>query len=255
LVAQTILALALIGWFVLLAGLEVLIPARHRSKDADPDSRLVTNFGLGIVTLLLSSLLPEAKLGASAFAGASDLSLASKIALPWSGFVILLFIADSFAAYWTHRMMHALPIFWRIHRVHHADRRIDVSTGLRNHPLELIVTVPTSVVLVLAIGAPVSAVVVVQTIAFAAGIWQHADIDLRWRLSRSLNRAIVTPDLHRLHHSQSREEHDTNYGELLTLWDHLFGTFAVPRTEVRVGLGGQRARSDRLLEQIWSPLT
>jgi sterol desaturase/sphingolipid hydroxylase (fatty acid hydroxylase superfamily) len=216
---------------------------------------LVANFGLGAVTLFVSSLLPIARVSTTQIAGVTDFSFASHANLPWIALVVVLFIGDSFAAYWTHRLMHAAPILWRIHRVHHADSRVDVSTGLRNHPLELIVTLPTSVAVVLLIGAPASAVVVVQTLAFVAALWQHADIHVPPRLCGVLNWAIVTPSLHRLHHSQSRAEHDANYGELLTVWDHLFGTFVPSRAGVWIGLAGQRARADQFLDQIWSPLS
>lgn len=226
---------------------------RARSQQST-DSRLITNFGLGIATLLLSSALPIARLSSAEFIGSARFSFASHVSANWVGLAAALFIADSFAAYWTHRLMHAVPVFWRIHRVHHADERLDVSTGLRNHPLELIITLPTSVAVVFAIGAPLSAVVVVQTIGSAAALWQHADIRIPPRISRSLNRAFVTPDLHRLHHSKNRAQHDTNYGELLTVWDRLFGTFACSRTDVQIGLDDQTARSDHLLEQMWSPL-
>ncbi|MEP6982573.1 MAG: sterol desaturase family protein [Sphingomicrobium sp.] len=107
--------------------------------------------------------------------------------------------------------------------------------------------------MILAIGAPPTGVIAAQTIMVAASIWQHADIELP-RLERILAPVLITPSIHRLHHSPERRVHDSNYGDLITLWDRLFGTFRPSKDRGRVGLDGQVARSDGLLEQIWSPV-
>jgi sterol desaturase/sphingolipid hydroxylase (fatty acid hydroxylase superfamily) len=247
-----ILDLALVAWFMLLAGGELFAARRRGATDAANDGRLVTNFGLGALVLLANALLPLIKVG-SAVAGQSIGSgLAMRFAWPWAlTFAVLLF-ADSFVSYWTHRMMHTVRALWRIHRVHHADSAVDVSTSLRHHPLELLVSIPM-LVLIYILGAPPSVVVATQTIMLAAGIWQHADIEAL-RLERILAPWLITPALHRLHHSPERILHDGNYGDLITLWDRLFGTLRTRKGRERVGLDGQVARADRLLEQIWSPV-
>ena len=150
--------------------------------------------------------------------------------------------------------MHRSALLWRVHRVHHADSAVDISTSLRKHPVELLVTLPASALVIVAIGAPVSAVVSVQAIVLAATIWQHADIRLSAPIDRVLGLLIVTPRLHRLHHNPVRIVHDSNFGELFTVWDRLFGTLSVLDGRGRVGLDDQSARADDLLEQIWSPL-
>jgi sterol desaturase/sphingolipid hydroxylase (fatty acid hydroxylase superfamily) len=160
---------------------------------------------------------------------------------------------DSFAVYWVHRLMHVAPLLWRAHRVHHTDSLVDVSTSLRNHPLELIVVLPASAAVILVVGAPPSVVIVAQTISMAATIWQHADIAVPASLDRMLSLIIVTPRLHRLHHSPDRRLHDRNYGELITLWDRIFGTFSQHGGRLRVGLDGQAVPADGLLAQLWSP--
>ena len=149
--------------------------------------------------------------------------------------------------------MHIVPWLWRIHRVHHADNAVDVSTSLRNHPLELVLIFPVSIAVILVVGASPTVVLAGQTIMVAASIWQHADIAAP-RAERVLASMLITPAIHRIHHSPERARHDSNFGDLITLWDRLFGTFKKSEGRGRVGLDGQVARPDRLLEQIWSPV-
>jgi sterol desaturase/sphingolipid hydroxylase (fatty acid hydroxylase superfamily) len=154
----------------------------------------------------------------------------------------------------TRAVTHRTPLLWRLHRVHHADNAVDLSTSYRNHPLELLITLPVSAAVVLIVGIPQSIVVITQTLLVGVTLWQHADIALPRRLDRALSWVIVTPRLHRLHHNPERATHDSNYGELLTLWDRLFGTFNRTAGRCEVGLDDQVARPDRLLQQIWSPV-
>jgi len=248
-----ILDVALIVVFVLLAWAE-FVAARGRKAVAEPaDARLATNFGLGIMVLLLMSLAPAAKVSAAFIAQSQFDGLAERYAWPWLLSLAVFVVADSFASYWTHRVMHAVPALWRIHRIHHADSAVDVSTSLRNHPLELLVTLPVSIALIVVIGAPPTVVIASQTIMFAASMWQHADINPPWA-ERALGNWLITPATHRLHHSPDRATHDGNYGDLITLWDRLFGTFSRSGGRGRVGLDGQVARPDHLLEQILSPV-
>jgi sterol desaturase/sphingolipid hydroxylase (fatty acid hydroxylase superfamily) len=240
------------AWFVALAVVETL------QRDADPggvnNDRLITNFGFSAAVLAIGGLIPLARISSSLAGEGWGVGLANLIAVPWIAIFAALLLLDSLAAYWAHRAMHAIPLLWRIHRVHHADSELDVSSSLRNHPLELIVTAPVSALVVLVVGAPLSVVVASQTLTFAAALWQHADIRLPKRAERMLAGVIITPRLHRLHHNPERVVHDTNFGESLVLWDWLFGTLNVSEGRRPVGLEGQRARADRLLDQIWSPL-
>ena len=250
---DAILLLALIGWFVLLAAAEFLSARERAATEPVGNGRLITNFGLGISVMLVSGFQPLAKIGSSLVGQAIGAGLMGRFALPWIAMLAVLLIVQSFASYWTHRVMHALPALWRIHRVHHADNAVDVSTSLRHHPLELAVTLPVSALVILAIGAPVSAVIASQTIMVAASMFQHADVRSS-RLERVWGKWLVTPAIHRLHHSPERSLHDSNYGDLLILWDRLFGTFNRGAGRVRVGLDDQLSRPDDLLEQIVSPV-
>jgi sterol desaturase/sphingolipid hydroxylase (fatty acid hydroxylase superfamily) len=249
-----LLGLAPAGFFALLAVAELLWGPRGTARSPLNDNRLVTNFGLAALILATGALFPVARVGSSALAQQLDIGLARHFAMPWFVIFMLLLLVDSLVGYWVHRIMHRTPLLWRVHRVHHADQEVDVSTSLRNHPLELVVTMPASAVVIFITGAPVSAVVVLQTLLVASAIWQHADIALPRRLDRALSMVIVTQRVHRLHHNPERATHDSNYGELLIVWDRLFGTFKPGGTRRPVGLDDQVARPDRLFQQIWSPV-
>jgi sterol desaturase/sphingolipid hydroxylase (fatty acid hydroxylase superfamily) len=248
-----ILNLLLVAWFFALAAVELVAARRRSTPEPGGDARLVTNFGLGVLVLISNSMIPMVKVGSSFVAQWAGGGLAGRFSWPWIVALGVLVLGDSFASYWTHRALHAVPGLWRIHRVHHSDLAVDVSTSLRSHPLELVLVFPVSVGVILVIGAAPTAVLAAQTLMVAASIWQHADIQAP-RVERLLSPLLITPSIHRLHHNPERRLHDSNYGELITLWDRLFGTFNKPEGRGRVGLDGQVARSDHLLDQIWSPV-
>lgn len=252
--ATALLGVGLLCWFVALAIAEAICAKGNETYASGSNQRWLTNFSLTLVILLIGSLLPLAKMTASTFGGHFGFGLANLIAMPWIAVLGLMLLLDSFAAYWVHRLMHAAPLLWRVHRVHHGDTLVDVSTSLRNHPLELMVTVPASCCVVLLIGAPASVVAAAQTIFVATTIWQHADIPLPERLERALAPLIITPRLHRLHHNPEREVHDSNFGDSLTIWDVIFGTLNLSPGRRPVGLSDQKRHSDHLLAQILSPL-
>jgi len=249
-----LLSLGLLTWFVLLAVLEVASARPDHTDGKRGDARLVTNFGLTALNLLVSGIDPLTTVTAAALGQRLGIGLTQHVHMSWAMILGLVLVAQSLATYWLHRLMHEVPLLWRVHRVHHADSEVDVSTSLRNHPLELLATLPISALVMIAIGAPVSVVVASQAIMLAATIWQHADIALPRRVDSILMPLLVTPRLHRLHHSPLRIVHDTNFGELFTLWDRVFGTLSVIEGRGRVGLIDQAARPDHILEQIWSPL-
>jgi sterol desaturase/sphingolipid hydroxylase (fatty acid hydroxylase superfamily) len=249
---SNLIVLALVGWFVLLALAELLFAGGRR--EPVNDRRLVTNFGLALIILFAGSMVPLAKLSASAVGRSLGIGLAHVVTLPWPAVLAAAVIVESLASYWAHRLMHRAPLLWRIHRVHHSDDAVDVSTSYRNHPFELLVTMPVSAAVVLVLGTPATVVLATQTLLTAATLWQHADIALPDRLERALGWIMVTPRLHRLHHDRERATHDSNYGELLIVWDRLYGTFNGAEGRRRVGLDDQVAPPDGLLQQIWSPI-
>ena len=245
---------ALVGWFVLLAVVETIFTRRDAVREPGGDARLVTNFGLTAIAIFVGSLLPVANVGSSVLAERLGIGLTEHAEIPFAAVIALTLLGQTFAGYWVHRLMHVSPLFWRMHRVHHADTSVDVSTSLRNHPLEMLIALPASAAMILLIGAPPSAVIATQTIFTATTIWQHADIRLpRW-LDRALGVAIFTPRLHRLHHSPERSVHDSNYGACFILWDWLFGTLNRTEGHGRVGLRDEPIRPHNLFQQICAPL-
>ena len=246
--------LGLVGFFVLIALCEVLFPSRNGPRASSGDARLLTNFSLTAMVLVAGGLFPVVRITSSIASERFGVGLAHFAHVPWAVILVATLLLDSLAAYWVHRLMHITPLFWRVHRVHHSDKAVDVSTSFRNHPLELVVTLPPSALVVLVLGSPPSAVFATQTILMMVAMWDHADIKLPPRLNRALSLVIITPELHRVHHSVDRREHDSNFGDCLSIWDRLFGTLTRAHLTGGIGLDGERALDDHLLQQIISPL-
>jgi sterol desaturase/sphingolipid hydroxylase (fatty acid hydroxylase superfamily) len=151
-------------------------------------------------------------------------------------------------------VFHAVPLLWRLHRVHHADPEIDATTGLRFHPAEVILSMAIKVAVVVALGVPALAVLVFEVVLNASSIFNHANVRLPAGLDHVLRLAIVTPDVHRVHHSVRPEETNSNFGFNLTVWDRAFGTYrAAPRDGrdgVTIGLGRFGGRRDQWLDRL-----
>lgn len=161
----------------------------------------------------------------------------------WAAFWISLLLMD-LAIYAQHVAVHHIPVLWRLHRVHHTDLAIDTTTGVRFHPLEILLSIAIKVGLVLALGAPAAAVVVFEVVLNATSLFNHANLRLPLGLDAALRRVLVTPDMHRVHHSVHRDETDSNFGFNLSVWDRLFGTYrAQPRDghdAMAIGVGDFR---------------
>lgn len=237
----------------ILALFAVLMLAEERARPAShaaPDlRRLSTNWGLGLVNWLLAALLPGSALLAGLAAPAGPLS-----ALPATFAVVPLLLARSLGTYGLHRLSHAVPLLWRIHRVHHADPAIDISTGLRNHPIEALMASGLAAAITWLLAPPPAAIVAADAVILAAAFWTHAAVPLPARLNAALERLFVTPRLHVVHHSRDPADHDRNFGDIFILWDRLFGTFKPARGEaLRVGLEGEDAGARSLGHQLALP--
>jgi sterol desaturase/sphingolipid hydroxylase (fatty acid hydroxylase superfamily) len=247
-------SVVLILWFAALAIIETAMGRQSAHLRAgNADARLITNYGFTAIILMVGSLLP---LAVAAIASTDDLriGLANHVPMPWPAIFIVTLLAQTFAGYWTHRWLHQSPLLWRIHRVHHADSAVDVSTSLRNHPFELLVALPVAVVVTLTLGAPVSALTAGSTIISFATIWDHADISLPPKVDKLLSAIIITPRLHRLHHNPERAIHDSNFGTFFSFWDRMFGTLCVTGGRQAVGLDGQVDQPDQFVHQFLLPL-
>jgi sterol desaturase/sphingolipid hydroxylase (fatty acid hydroxylase superfamily) len=164
----------------------------------------------------------------------------------WLEIVAAVLILDV-AIYWQHRLLHTIPLLWRMHRVHHADTAFDVTTGVRFHPFETTLSMGIKLGLVWLLGPHPAAVLVFEILLSAGALFTHADFRFPPALDRRLRWLIVTPSMHRIHHSTWRPETDSNYGFHLSIWDRLFGSYTVaPREDERsMPIGLERFRSTR----------
>jgi sterol desaturase/sphingolipid hydroxylase (fatty acid hydroxylase superfamily) len=198
--------------------------------------RWINNLGLVFVnSILLRLLFPAAAVGMAAFAAAEGWGLFNHYPLPqWVG-VVLGVVALDLIIYLQHVMVHAVPVLWRFHRVHHADLDIDTTTGLRFHPVEIILSMLLKFAAIAALGPPVVAVLIFEVVLNAMSMFNHGNVRLPLWLDRWLRAIVVTPDMHRVHHSVEDDETNSNFGFNLSLWDWLFGTY---RDQPRAGHEG-----------------
>ncbi len=183
---------------------------------------------LGIVLLNVMTvrlLIPVGATGAAAWSAHVNLGLMHWLDMPHVWAVILTVILLDGAIYAQHVLFHAVPLLWRLHMVHHADQDIDVTTGLRFHPVEILLSMLIKMVIVVLLGAPVLAVILFEVILNGMAMFNHANARLPLQLDAVLRLALVTPDMHRVHHSVIRRETNSNYGFNLSIWDRLFGTY------------------------------
>jgi len=146
-------------------------------------------------------------------------------------------LALDLVSYCWHRANHRIPPLWRFHQVHHSDAAFTVSTGVRFHPGELVLSLPLRLAAIAAVGAPIIGVIVFEIVFSVANLVEHGDIDLPLEFERRLGRVCITPALHRRHHSRRRDELDSNFGTIFAFWDRLLGTFADNSSAERVDTG------------------
>ena len=205
---------------------------------------------LSALMVLLTSLLA---VGAAFDAERLGWGLFNQVSLPFAVELVLVLLIFDFAIWAQHLITHKVPFLWRIHRVHHADRDLDVTTAIRFHPVEIAFSMLLKVALVYALGPAGVAIVIFEIILNGCAMFNHANINIPQTVDRILRRVLVTPDMHRVHHSTKRAEHDSNYGFSLSIWDQLFGTYiAQPKDghgDMNIGLEWQ---DDRPAQLAWS---
>lgn len=163
-------------------------------------------------------------------------------------------IALDFVIWAQHLASHHIPLVWRLHRVHHSDRDLDSSSALRFHPLEILLSMAVKLVAVLVLGVSVAAIILFEILLNATAMFNHANMALPGWLDRPLRYLMVTPDMHRIHHSVIRAEHDRNFGFCLSLWDRLFGTYKVQPDAGQLGMtiGLEPWQDDRPTRLSWA---
>ena len=228
-----------LGIFLLMLVLERLFP-RHPTVDSKW-RRVAINLGLtGLNTVLVRLLFGAAAVGAAAQAESRGWGLLNQFDLPAGLEILLTVVALDFAIYWQHVLMHRVPMLWRFHIVHHSDLDLDVSSGLRFHPVEIILSMIYKILVVLVLGPSVPAVVLFETILNGMAQFTHSNVYLPEALDRALRRLLVTPDMHRIHHSIEWPETNSNYGFNLSVWDRWFGSYRQearrPQPEIVIGV-------------------
>jgi sterol desaturase/sphingolipid hydroxylase (fatty acid hydroxylase superfamily) len=210
---------------------EVLAP--RRALTVSKTLRWASNLGLVVLnTVVLRVLFPLAGAGMALFCAQNGWGLLNHFSVPSAVAMPLAVIAMDFVIWLQHVMVHAVPALWRLHRVHHADPDYDVTTGARFHPIEIILSMLIKFATIVVLGAPVVAVVIFEVMLNATAMFNHGNIGLPAVLDRWVRWVVVTPDMHRVHHSIEDDETNSNFGFNLTWWDRLFGTY---RDQPRAG--------------------
>lgn len=232
---------AFFGMFAVMAIWEAVAPRRARLLPR----RVRWRHNLALVllnSLILRLLFPAAAVGFAVLAAERGWGLANAFEVPYWWAFVLSVIALDFAIYLQHVMFHAVPLLWRLHRVHHADADIDVTTGARFHPIEILLSMLIKFAAIAVLGAPAAAVLVFEVLLNATAMFNHANLRLRESADRFLRLILVTPETHRIHHSMEVAETNSNFGFNLPWWDRLFGTYRdrarLPQESMAIGVKG-----------------
>ena len=242
-----------LGILVLVALWELARPRRRLSQPRW--LRWYANLGLAALNAALVWLLvPLVPVALAVIAESRGWGLLNLVELPFWFEVLLAVVVLDFAIYLQHVLFHAVPALWRLHRMHHADLDFDVTTGARFHPVEILLSVAIKLAAVALIGAPAAAVLIFEILLNATSMFNHGNLRMPAWLDRMLRWIVVTPDMHRVHHSDIPAETDSNFGFNLPWWDRLFGTYrAQPRLgheEMTIGLDRFRQREDLHLHRM-----
>lgn len=241
------------GVLVLMALWEVAAPKRRR--EIPRVLRWTNNLALVVVdTVVLRLSFPILAVGFAVMAEENGWGLFNIFDVPvWVAFLVSM-VALDLAIYLQHVMFHAVPALWRLHRMHHSDLEFDATTGLRFHPVEILLSMVIKLAVVAALGPPAVAVLCFEVVLNASALFNHANIALPSSLDRVLRLLVVTPDMHRVHHSVVPAETNSNFGFNLSLWDRLLGTYrAQPRAGhegMTIGIEQFRTRRDLWLDRM-----
>jgi sterol desaturase/sphingolipid hydroxylase (fatty acid hydroxylase superfamily) len=229
------------GMLTLMATWEAVAPRRARLLPRRV--RWPPNLALAVLnSVILRLLFPLAAVGFSLLAAEHGWGLLNAFGFPFWWAFPLSVIALDFAIYLQHVMFHAVPLLWRVHRVHHADADIDVTTGTRFHPIEILLSMLIKFAAIAVLGAPAAAVLVFEVVLNATAMFNHANLRLGDPVDRLLRWMLVTPEMHRIHHSMEPAEANCNFGFNLPWWDRLCGTYRerarLPQESMAIGVKG-----------------
>ncbi len=242
-----------IGVFAIVAVCEALAPRRERTMPRL--LRWPNNIGVvALNTLLLRVVFPTAAVGVALAAEARGWGVFNAVGAPYWLAVTLTVVLLDFAIYLQHVMFHAVPALWRLHRMHHADLDFDVTTGARFHPIEILLSMLIKLTLVAALGPPALGVLVFEVLLNATSMFNHGNLNIALGVDRVLRWFVVTPDMHRVHHSVVVHETNSNFGFNLPWWDRLFGTYraqpAAGHAAMTIGIEQFRDAGDLRLDRM-----
>ncbi len=232
---------------------ELLAPRRRLTLSRL--ARWPSNLGIfALNTALVRIGLPTAAVGFAVFAAERGWGLLNIVTPPaWLALPLAVVLLD-LAIYLQHLAFHAVPVCWRLHRMHHADQDVDVTTAARFHPIEILLSMGLKFLVIVALGAPALAVLVFEVVLNGMAMFNHGNVRLPARLERALRMLVVTPDMHRVHHSAAAPETNSNFGFNLSVWDRLFGTYrarpAAGHADMTIGLERFRAPRDQRLDRM-----
>ncbi len=243
------------GILMLIVGWEVVAPRRRQiiARRLRWPSNLAI---VGLNTLLIRLLLPFTAVAMAMIAHDRGWGLINQLDLPvWPAVIVCVVLLD-FVVYAQHVLFHAVPVLWRLHRMHHTDVEFDVTTGARFHPVEIFLSMGIKLLAVVTLGAPALAVLIFEILLNATAMFNHGNIRVPLGLDRVMRWLVVTPDMHRVHHSVVRAETDSNFGFNLPWWDRLFGTYcdqpAAGHQHMTIGLNDFRVSRERQLHRMLS---
>lgn len=246
-----------IAMLIIMGTAETLWP--RRVLDAPKGHRWFTNLSMvGIASILTRLLLPIMPAGMALYCAKHGLGLFNTLNLPaWFTFLASVLLLDM-VIYWQHVAFHRIQMLWRLHRMHHADLNIDASTGIRFHPIEIFMSMLIKLGAVLLLGPPTVAVITFEILLNGCALFNHANVRLPLNLDKWLRLVMVTPDMHRVHHSTDAGEFNMNYGFNFPWWDRIFGTYkaqpALGHNGMEIGLKVFRApRYTHLWEMLVMP--
>jgi sterol desaturase/sphingolipid hydroxylase (fatty acid hydroxylase superfamily) len=246
-------AFVFLGVLGALAATERVVP--RRKAPAFDKQRWKTNLGVLLIDILLVRiLLPAGAVGIAVLAEAREAGLLHHIEWPLHFKVLVAFLALDLAIYLQHVIFHAVPLLWRLHRVHHADVHLDVTTGVRFHPIEILLSLLIKSAAIFLIGPPVIAVLLFEIALNATSMFSHSNLRLPRAVDALVRCVLVTADMHRVHHSIEAAETNSNFGFNLPWWDRLFGTYraqpAAGHERMTIGIPQFRSMDDLRLDRV-----
>lgn len=239
--------------FAVFAVWGLLAPRRKRLYSMSV--RWLNNLSIGLINVVVTRVfVPITLVFVAASAESSNIGLLNQVELPITLSIVIAFLLLDLAIYIQHLVFHKVHFLWRLHRMHHADLDFDVTTGIRFHPIEIVISLGIKMLVVLVIGAPYMAVLIFEVILNATSLFNHANIRIPKSIDKILRVFVVTPDMHRVHHSAVPTETNSNFGFNLPWWDYLFKTYcAQPKAgheNMTIGLEYFRSPSELRLDRL-----